>query len=380
MPLSTFRMNQTTRFSNDLAVLSSKTASNEDKKIAARSLGGFAAEMSTFRLVKLYIGYYVFYSIAQFIRGEEDDEEEKKKKWDNMVKGAATSVTTDVLSPAPFADIVARSGFSAVLDKVQEFIGTEEEDRYNIFTDQGKTVFESFISDLGILGIAADKATKLYENIKLGVTGRFTDNYGNEKTIMEKDRELLSNPLYIALGITTTIGINPFSPETNNVMNTIVKSAKRDAMTGPQLKEYQETGRDKEEAKKYKAERKAMKEEAYGGYETLEEFEKKEPEKFDEYSTRGGKLYNYRESERLEEEEKNKDKPFRGLSEERFKELYPTEWKRDYGPGTRYFRAQRTPEALRKKAEKKRAEAKREIKKKQAEDKRKRKEALAKRR
>jgi len=367
MPLSTFRMNQTTRFSNDLAVLSSKTASNEDKRIAARSLGGFAAEMATFRLVKLYIGYYVFYSIAQFIRGEEDDEEEKKKKWDNMVKGAATSVTTDVLSPAPFADIVARSGFSAVLDKVQEFIGTEEEDRYNIFTDQGKTVFESFISDLGILGIAADKATKLYENIRLGITGEFTDNYNNKKTIMEKDRELLSNPLYIALGITTTLGINPFSPETNNVMNTIVKSAKKDAMTGEQLKEYQETGRTKSEAKKYKAERKAMKEEAYGGYETLEEFEKNDPEKFDEYSARGGKLYKYRESERLEEEEKNKDKPFRGLSEKKFKELYPREWRENYGPGTEYFREQNTPEKRRERAMEKREEAKREMLRKRRE-------------
>jgi hypothetical protein len=151
-------------------------------------------------------------------------------------------------------------------------------------------------------------------------------------------------------------------------------------MTTKQLETYEETGRDKSEAKEYSAERKAMKEEAYGNYKTLEEFEKNEPEKYDEYSAPGGKLYKYRESERKEEEEKNKDKPFRGLSEERFKELYPTEWKRDYGPGTRYFRAQRTPEALRKKAEEKRAEAKREIKKKQAEAKRKRKEALAKRR
>jgi hypothetical protein len=55
MPLTTFRMNQTTRFSNDLAVLSSKTASNEDKRIAAKSLGSFAAEMATFRLAKLCI-------------------------------------------------------------------------------------------------------------------------------------------------------------------------------------------------------------------------------------------------------------------------------------------------------------------------------------
>ena len=375
MPLTTFRMNQTTRFSNDLAVIASKTASNEDKRIAARSLGGFAAEMATFRLVKLYIGYYVFYSLAQFIRGEEDDEEEKKKKWDNMAKGAATSATTDVFSPIPTTDIATNLAVNTILDQMQALMGMDQEERYNIFTEKNKTPLEAFISDLGLIGIAADKATKLYENIKLGVTGKFNDKYNNEKTIMEKDRELLSNPLYIALGITTTLGINPFSPETNNVMNTIVKSAKNDAMTGPQLKEYQETGRDKSEAKKYKAERKAMKEEAYGNYETLEEFEKNEPEKFDEYSAPGGKLYNYRESERLESGKPLTDNQIEKLKKENYRE-----WSKNYGPGTAYFRTQNSPETLRKKAEEKRAKAQREIKKKQAEAKRKREEALAKRR
>jgi hypothetical protein len=380
MPLTTFRMNQTTRFSNDLAVLSSKTASNEDKKTAAFSLGGFAAEMATFRLAKLYIGYYVFYSLAQFIRGEEDDEEEKKKKWNNMLKGATTSVVTDVLSPIPQADDLTKLVISTILDKTQELAGVDKEQRYNIFTEKKKTLIESIFSDLGLLGIAADKITKLSDNIQLGITGKFTDDYGNEKTIKEKDRKLLSNPYYIALGITTTLGINPFSPETSNIMNSIVKSAKNDAMTSKQLETYEETGREKSEAKEYSGERKAMKEEAYGNYNTLEEFEKNEPEKYDEYSAPGGLLYKYRESERLEEEEKNKDEPFRGLSEERFKELYPAEWKRDYGPGTAYFRSQRTPEALRKKAEEKRAKAQREVRKKQAEAKRKREEALAKRR
>jgi hypothetical protein len=377
MPLTTFRMNQTTRFSNDLAVLSSKTASNEDKKTAAFSLGGFAAEMATFRLAKLYIGYYVFYSLAQFIRGEEDDEEEKKKKWNNMLKGATTSVVTDVLSPIPQADDLTKLVISTILDKTQELAGVDKEQRYNIFTEKKKTLIESIFSDLGLLGIAADKITKLSDNIQLGITGKFTDDYGNEKTIKEKDRKLLSNPYYIALGITTTLGINPFSPETSNIMNSIVKSAKNDAMTSKQLETYEETGRDKGEQKAYAEERKEDKKEALNGFKSEKQFKERDPEGYMR-AIKDGSIYEYRERERKRFEEKHKDEPFRGLSEERFRKLYPKEWKMFYGPGTDYFKSQRTPEALKKKQEERRRKYKLEIEEKKAESKRRREGSLGK--
>jgi hypothetical protein len=375
MPLATFRMNQTTRFSNDLAIFSSKTASTEEKKEAAISIGGFAAEMATFRAIKLYIGYSVFYSLAQMIRGEEDDEEEKQKTWDNMKRGAATSVVSDVFSPIPMTDVPTKILFAGVLDQLQNIAGIGEDDKFNIFTESKS----SFTSDWGLLGVGVDKMIKLGEKVELARTGKFKDDFGNEKTISESDRALLSNPLYIGINVATVLGLNPLAPETDNVMNRITKMAKKNAMSNEQLKEAKELGIEgKKELMQVKAEKKANKEEAYGGYKTLEEFEEKEPEKFDEYSAPGGKLDKYREQERKEDEEKNKDQPFRGLSEKKFKELYPEEWRKYYGPGTAYFRKQNSPAMLQKKAQEKMREAQREQKRKMAEVKRKQQEAIRK--
>ena len=129
---------------------------------------------------------------------------------------------------------------------------------------------------------------------------------------------------------------------------------------------------------KAKAGKKIDKEEAYGGYKTLKEFEEKEPEKFDEHSAPGGKLDQYRENEGKEDEEKNKDEPFRGLSEKKFKELYPKEWAKSYGPGTAYFRKQNSPAMLQKKAQEKMKKAQIDQKRKMAEAKRKRQEMIKK--
>jgi hypothetical protein len=261
LPLATFRMNQTTRMMNDVTVITSKTSSLEDKKIALRSFAGYAAEMATFRAIGVGISYGLLYSIAQFIRGEDEDEEEKEKKFNNLIKGAATSVVSDVFSPMPQADMPVKYLFSSVLDQIQSIGDIKEEDRLNIFTENK----ESLSTAYGMFGIGLDKFNKLWEDIELGVTGKFKDDYGREKTIREKDRELLSNSLYVAIHLTSDFGISPFGPETNNVMNNITKMIKKDAMTEKQLEEYKETGEyptKKSEAVKEKD--KASKAEAYG--------------------------------------------------------------------------------------------------------------------
>ena len=374
-PLATFRMNQTTRMMNDVTVITSKTSSLEDKKIALRSFAGYAAEMATFRAIGIGVSYGLLYSIAQFIRGEDEDEEEKQKKFNNLIKGAATSVVSDVFSPMPQADMPVKYLFSSVLDQIQSIGDIKEEDRLNIFTENK----ESLSTAYGMFGIGLDKFNKLWEDVELGVTGKFKDDYGREKTIREKDRELLTNPLYVAIHLTSDFGISPFGPETNNVMNNITRMIKKDAMTEKQLEEYKETGEyPTKKSKAAKEEERVKKSEAYGGYETLKEFEEKDPIKYDEYSAPGGKLYQYREDERKEKEEKNKDQPFRGLSEKKFKELYPEEWRKNYGPGTNYYKSQRTPEMLQKKAQEKRDEAKRERERKMKEAIRKREENIRK--
>jgi hypothetical protein len=130
--------------------------------------------------------------------------------------------------------------------------------------------------------------------------------------------------------------------------------------------------------KEVKEEEKVTKAEAYGNYKTLEEFEEKDPIKYDEYSAKGGKLYKYREKERLEFEEKNKDKPFFGHSEEKFKEYYPKEWAKYYGPGTAYFQKQNSPAMLQKKAQEEMRKAQLEQKRKIAAAKIEQQEALKK--
>jgi hypothetical protein len=96
--------------------------------------------------------------------------------------------------------------------------------------------------------------------------------------------------------------------------------------------------------KEVKEGEKEDKDEAYGGYKTLKEFEEKDPSKYKEYSESGGKLYKYREDERKQEEEKNKDKPFRGMTEEGFRKKFPKEWREQYGPGTEYRQYVQSPQ------------------------------------
>jgi len=85
---------------------------------------------------------------------------------------------------------------------------------------------------------------KLGEKVELARTGKFKDDFGNEKTLSESDRALLSNPLYIGINVATVLGLNPLAPETDNVMNRITKMAKKNAMSNEQLEEAKELGVD----------------------------------------------------------------------------------------------------------------------------------------
>jgi hypothetical protein len=58
--------------------------------------------------------------------------------------------------------------------------------------------------------------------------------------------------------------------------------------------------------------------------------------------------FNNSESEASIEAKPIEEIPFDGMSEEEYKQKYPNLWREKYGPGTEYFKAQRTPEALEK--------------------------------
>jgi len=90
MPFSSFRINQSARLGADWATITSKVSTKEDKVVAARSLGGFFVELSTFRAVSATTSV-VLASLAALISGRDDDEEDREKLFDTTIKGATTS-------------------------------------------------------------------------------------------------------------------------------------------------------------------------------------------------------------------------------------------------------------------------------------------------
>jgi hypothetical protein len=90
---------------------------------------------------------------------------------------------------------------------------------------------------------------------------------------------------------------------------------------------------------------------ALQNYKNEKEFKENDPEGYLKAIDEGGSLYEYKLEQSKKEEEANKDKPFRGMSEEAFKKKYPEEYIEKYGPDTEYYEEQRTPEAIEKRAE-----------------------------
>jgi hypothetical protein len=218
MPFASFRMNQSARLGSDLAVLSDNTASIEDRKIAARSLAGFAAEMLTFKMVSagtiILLG-----SLAKIAMGKDEDEEEKKKRIDAVLKGQRTSMVTDMLSPIPVADKAVQAGSNYLLNTVQNYLEIPKEEQFSIYGTGGA---QEILKSLGMFGIAADRAAQLFEVSKLAATGEYTDDFGKEKTISEKDRQALLP--FVGAAILSNVGLAP--TEVSSVVRYAVKDAK----------------------------------------------------------------------------------------------------------------------------------------------------------
>jgi len=223
MPFASFRMNQSARLGSDLAVLSDNTASIEDRKIAARSLAGFAVEMLTFKMVSagtiILLG-----SLAKIAMGKDEDEEEKKKRIDAVLKGQRTSMVTDMLSPIPVADKAVQAGSNYLLNTVQNYLEIPQEEQFSIYGTSG---IQDYVKSLGMFGIAADRALQLVEIAKLAATGEYTDDFGKQKTISEKDRQALLP--FVGAAVLSNIGLAP--TEVSSVVRYAVKDAKTKTKT-----------------------------------------------------------------------------------------------------------------------------------------------------
>lgn len=215
MPFSSFRMNQSARLGSDLAVISDKTATVEDKKIAIRSLSGFAVEMVTFRAISAGITVLIG-TVAKMAIGQEEDEEEFDKRVDNTMKGQLTSSFNDLFSPLPLLDKPVQKAGNYLTETVLEI---PRESIFSIF-DVPK---QEYVQSLGLLGISAERGAQLYDLSKLSATGKYTDDFGKEKEISDRSREALT--YMIGPAILTNIGLAP--TEVNSVIRNSIRYAKQ---------------------------------------------------------------------------------------------------------------------------------------------------------
>jgi hypothetical protein len=213
MPFASFRMNQSARLGSDLAILTNKTSTEEDKKIAAKSLSGYAVEVVTFRLIGIGIAT-ILGGMVKAVMGDEEDEEDKKKRVSNIVKGARTGIVTDILSPLPLADKFIQKGAGFVLNKIEE----EAKLPVSIYNVSKKDVIES----AGLFGIAAERLLQTVEIGELATTGKYVDDFGKEKTISEQKREALG--MFVAPALLTNVGLLP--TEVNTAVRYAIKEAK----------------------------------------------------------------------------------------------------------------------------------------------------------
>jgi ribosomal protein S18 acetylase RimI-like enzyme len=241
MPFASFRMNQSARLGADLATLTNKTSTKEDKKIAARSVGGFAAEIVTFRAISIGIALLLG-SLAKAIMGKPEDDEEYEKRKKGLIKGALTGTFTDVFSPVPVTDKFIQLGGAPLMQYLEDATKLP----VSIYSPRK----EEFLQNAGLFGIVGDRANQLFEISKLAVTGKYTDDFGKEKTISSKDKDGLA--LLIAPALLTNTGLAP--SEMNSIIRYAIKDAKKKTKSEKETLSAAENKKQREESKNQKLE------------------------------------------------------------------------------------------------------------------------------
>ena len=341
MPFASFRMNQAARVGADLGTLGNKASTVDDKKIAVKSLGGFAVEMVVFKMIAAGSGILLG-SLAKMAMGKDEDDEEFKKRVNNIVKGQATGTFTDLFSPLPIADKLVQMGGNALIGVVQDAMKVPQEEQYNIFR-VGK---QDAIQGLGLFGIAADRATQLYEISKLASTGKYTDDFGKEKKISEKDQKALG--YLIGPALLTNVGLAPV--EVNSIIRNSIKDSKKATKTPEEKQQTLENAEDKLERKERKIsaleylKKRATSQQMYN---TIEE-------KLNEINATG------EEQDKIEERNKEERKlkselltdPRTGRkydNESDMKKYSPTLYNRNFGVRSEWYRSHKVEEAVDKK-------------------------------
>ena len=293
MPFASFRMNQSARIGADIATITSKVSTEEDRAIAARSLAGFTVEMVTFRALSLGISLLTTSVVASMMGSDEEDEEKKKN---SIIKGQATNTISDVLSPIPFADPFVQAIAATTLQGAQDIAGVEEEDALSIYSPQDK----GYIEQLGLFGFAAQRVIQTGDLVWLSSVGTYRDNYGKKKYISDDDKEALR--LLIGPALLTNIGLAP--SEMNSVVRASMSAAKKNSST----KEGGSTA-----GKDYESEMiDRIEEDLLEGYENKSDMKRYNPRLYEQNFGEGSEYYELTKEKRAEEkkarEEEQKEK------------------------------------------------------------------------
>ena len=229
-----FLLNQKARMYSDLAIVTSKTANKTDKIIAARSLGGLAAESITFNLIG--------YGITQLLRGvadmimdnEPEEEEEEKRRFYNSI-GRITNLTTDLLSPIPISDTAVLWAVNSVLDIAQS--DKSDKEKIQLYNKLEKDVFER----MGIYGIALTKGLDFKDLVKGAYSGELTTEYMGQSTTRKLSPEAQETfKLLVPVAALYNLGVLP--SEVGSVIRYIIKIAQKKSLTLKQSEKEGATG------------------------------------------------------------------------------------------------------------------------------------------
>jgi len=233
--MANFRMNSSSRLAADLSVLGYFSVSTaEDKAIAARSIAGYAAEQAVYRLMSIGIAIGIG-SIVLGMRGDDESEEDKKKRIDAIIKGQLTGSVMDVFSPVPFLDIPVKEILSPTLEGIEKATGLP----LSIYGNKK----QDYSNLLGAYGIPIQRAEELYDAIKLGTTGTYTDDFGKEKKITEEDQKIISELIPLSVG--TVLGVMPSEVATG--VRDIIKFSKRKPTSDEEAAQKIENAEEKQE-------------------------------------------------------------------------------------------------------------------------------------